>query len=777
MVERFVDFIHSKMRFNIILFTIIAAAMGFLGFTYMKVNPDLTGLVSKNSPSYRKLIQFLTEKSSNNILTVVLHTGGKLEKGKETLKKLMNEFIKTGYVKKVMRFDNPELFIKYGVFSGNAGEISPLINAIKNGFSSMSPTDFRMWKDVGIALGKITRYVENYEKRSGFNEYILVSPDKNAIVMNFALRIDITDVNVTSQAVETLKSISDRIEKEAGQEIDFTGSPMVTYESTKAVKRDFVFTTIFSLIAISFLLYITLGNMSGVAYLFISMVIAMSISMGMFFLVFKEINIITSFINAMILGLGIDFGVHIMTKFNHFLLKGTESVKALKGAMKETLKPSFFSALTTVSAFLTMLMSKSPAFEQMGAMASMGIAVYFIVMYIFLPSLLLMKHGRVHEFKLYDLSIRFLDFMRKKRPAFVGFLVVSLILSYFGYLNISNFWYTPPGLVPTNSESYRTWGFLEKEFPGFGVGEIALGTRNFNNLEKLTEKLKSSPYISSVTSLTTVLEGFSEKSAKEVSKYYSPLSEVVRNPFLITILRRIGIYKQTLEMLKLVKEANNFSMIINEMKKDLPMFFIKFRNTLYFLAYAKSGVDLYSNNNLKRVYDYLEKNFKGYEFLGYPALLYKLMGDMRNVISKVIIFIGIMIISIILLSTFSLSTTLKMGFVITLFTVSTFGILYFMGIRASFMTLLVIPVMFGIGVDGMIHINHMMGHPRESLIKTEKAVSVSILTTAIAFGSLAFSRGRLLREFGISVATALVMSFLLTIFVFLPMISKRRDEP
>ena len=773
MVEKFVNLIHSKIKLNITLFLIAASILGYVGFRYMKVNPDLTGLVSANTPEYKKMIKFLNEKSSNNILTVVLHTGGKVEKGKETLKKLMNEFQKTGYIKEVMRFDNPELFIKYGVFSGNPSLISPMISSVKNGVYG-NPTDFRMWKSLGLILGKLTQYVEDYEKRSGFNEYILISPDKNAIVMNFMLKSEITNVSDTSKAIEKLKSIANKIESESGQKINFTGAPMSTYESTKAVKQDFVFTTMFSLTVISFLLYITLGNVAGVVYLFLSMLVAMAISMGIFYWVFGEINIITSFINAMILGLGIDFGVHIMTKFNHFTLKGLEQLEALRESLRETLKPSFYSALTTVSAFLTMLASDSPAFSQMGLMASIGIGVYFLVMYIFLPSLLLMKKGRVHEFKLYDLSIRYLDFARRKKPVFAGFLIVSLVLSYFGILNISVFWYTPPGLVPKNSESYRTWKFLEKEFPGFGIGEIVVGTKDFSKLNDLTEKLKENPYISSVTSLTTVLEGFSEKSAKEISRYYGPLKEVIRNPFLVTILRRIGIYKQTLEMIKLVRESSNFDMILNEMERDLPMFFMKYGKDTYYLAYAKPSVDLYINNNLKIVYDNLKKNFRGYELLGYPAILYKLMGDMKNALSEVIFLIGGMIILIILLSTLSLRTTLNMLVVIVLFTVASFGILYFMDIRASFMTLLVIPIMFGIGVDGMIHLNHIVGHPRESLIKTEKAVSVSILTTAIAFGSLAFSRGRLLREFGISVAIALIMSFLLTIFLFLPMIDKRR---
>ncbi len=750
--------------------------LGIFGFTKIGVNPDLTGIVPEKNSEYKKLISFLREKSSSNVLIVVLHSSGMVDKGKEALKKLMDEFLKSGYVKEALRFDTPEIFVKYGIFiSGGREGITNILEVMNKGVTKKSPADFGLWRGLGTALKKLEDYAEGYIRRKGFNEYVLVSPDGNAMVMNFALKVDVTNVEQNVEAVENLKKISERIEGEYGFEIDFTGSPMSTYESHKAVKTDFLFTTVFSLASISVLLYLTIGGFLNVAYLFLSMLVAMSLSMGSYYFIFGEINIVTSFINAMILGLGIDFGIHILTRFTHFAKKLEDTSEALQRSFEETLHPSLFSALTTIAAFITTSFSGSKAFIQMGLMASMGIGIFFITMYIFLPSLLIMKRGKSRDFKLYDFVVRSVDHIRKRNGAFVTVLILSLFLGYWGFENFKNFWYTPPGLIPETSESYRTYKFLEREFPGFGTGDVVLGVTDFESLKKITDKLREDPMFSKVTSIVTIFEGLSKKSAEKFSRYYGPLSEVIRNPLLATLLRKVGVYQETLEMLKIVREAGNFEKIMREIEKDLPMFFFEYNGNRYYLIYAKSNLPIYENNNLKRVYDHLNSSYSDAEFFGYSALLYRLMETIRKVITKIIFMIGATVFIIILASTLSLSETLKMVFVMILFVFSTLGLIYFWHIRVSFMTLLVVPIMIGIGVDAMIHLSHSVKKSRETIVKTEKAVSISTLTTALAFGSFSFSRGQLLREFGISVAAGLLVSLILAIFVFLPMVD-RRDE-
>ncbi|MCD6450218.1 MAG: RND transporter, partial [Thermotogaceae bacterium] len=140
------------------------------------------------------------------------------------------------------------------------------------------------------------------------------------------------------------------------------------------------------------------------------------------------------------------------------------------------------------------------------------------------------------------------------------------------------------------------------------------------------------------------------------------------------------------------------------------------------------------------------------------------------------IYIIAFIFGILIISVRKFYPSLQMVLITILGIITAFGVVSFMGIHVSFMTLLMVPIMIGIGIDGMIHIYHTVQTEKESIIQTEKAVSISLLTTIIAFGSFALAKGGLLKEFGICVSIGLFLSLILPLFVFLPMIERRKEK-
>ncbi len=758
-----------KARKRTITLTLISALfLGFLGFFKIGINPDLTGIAPENREYYREQVEFLKKKLVSNVLTVALYTNGEIERAKEVLKTLKREFEKSGYISEALRFDTPEIFIKYGIFSLKPGGLNEILERFKNlKFLEQSVIDFRFWRNMGTIFGTVIDYLEDYASRKGFNEYILVSPEGDMIIMNFSLKAPVTDVGAMVEAMDDLISIRDRLEKEYGFKIAFTGGPMATYESNNQVRRDFVITTFFSIVSISLVLYLTLGNVAIVGYLFLSMIVAMSISLGVFYLLFKEINIVTSFVNAMILGLGIDYGIHLATRVSDKMSKGVDRGRALEEAFEETVKPSSISALTTASAFATLAFVNSPAFIQMGVMSSVGVGVFFFVMMTFFPALVRGSIGRCKVMRSYDSFIRSMEYLRRRRVAPVFLIVVAGVLSYFGYLNMRNYWYTPPGLIDEYSESSRTYMDIKSRFENFGLGDVIIAVDRIEDLEPVSEDLERSGLFSEITSLVNLVGNISQMKAEKVLGLYGSLVSVVSDPVLSAVFRRVGMYQQVIEMLRVVRESKDFSAVVNEIEKDLPMFFYKSGKKRYILMYASSKKDLYSENNIKTVFEYLER--KGYKTFGYPALFYRVMEDTRNYIWSASLLISVTILLIILLSVRSFVMSLLMLGLVIVATTSTFGLVSFWKIHASFMTLTIIPILVGIGIDGMVHMFHTVLRGSRDMLRTEKAVSLSTVTTILAFGSFVIAKGKLLREFGISVSVGLIASFIMAVFVFLPL--------
>ncbi len=776
MVDKFVDFVIKRKKLIISSILILTAVMGTLGFLFIGINPDLTDIVPKSKENYKMLVDFLKSKATSNVLTVALYTQGDVEGGKEALKTLKKEFEKTPYIKETMRFDVPELLIKYGIFTLKSGNIRDILNYFEKLRSTFNQAavDFRFWKNMGLILNKVNAYIENYVKRKGFNEYIMVSPSGDLIIMNFLLKALVTDVGGTVEAVKALRKIAKSIQNRYGYTIKLTGGPVFTYESHIQVRKDFAYTTMLSLLFISLLLYLTLGSLRTVAYLFLSMLSAMAITVGAFYFIFGEINIITSFVNAMVIGLGIDFGIHLTTRLNARLRGKMELEEAIKHSIEETIAPSLISAATTASAFLVMLFSGSPAFSQMGIMASLGIAIFFAVMFLFIPALYSFGKMRPKVFHAFELFIRIVDIWRKRKIPVVVLIMIALALSYFGFMNISNYWYTPPGLAPSNSEAQKTFEDIRRSFKSLGLGDIVIAVKDFSELYKTENILKKDPLFSKTSSVIDIVGDLSKETAKKIREFYGDIFYVVKDPILSALFRKVGIYQEMIEMLKVVENSKSFSSILNELKKDLPMFFYDYEGKTYNLIYLQTRRDLYSNNMIKIVFDDLLKKVPKKSVLGYAMLFYNVMEDIQKSITEITVFISIVILLIVLVGSRSLKSSFFMLVVLILSIFTTFGMAYFLGIHSTFMTLLVIPIMIGIGVDSMIHLNHTVSTGKEDITRTEKAVSISMFTTIVAFGSFALARGKLLKEFGSTVAIGLFVSLVLSIFLFLPMIERRR---
>ncbi|MFW3146268.1 MAG: efflux RND transporter permease subunit [Thermoplasmatota archaeon] len=89
---------------------------------------------------------------------------------------------------------------------------------------------------------------------------------------------------------------------------------------------------------------------------------------------------------VLIIGLGIDYGIHLTMRYREEIRKGKtvkESIKAMSGSVGMALLLATF---TTVFAFLSNLFSPVGIITQFGVMAAVGILSSFFIMLVFVPS-------------------------------------------------------------------------------------------------------------------------------------------------------------------------------------------------------------------------------------------------------------------------------------------------------------------------------------------------------------------------------------------------------
>src|SRR6185436_16611705 len=91
----------------------------------------------------------------------------------------------------------------------------------------------------------------------------------------------------------------------------------------------------------------------------------------------------------MLIGLAIDFGVHLVTRYEEELRHGKSEQDALGKAMVFTGQGIFTGAMTTAGAFIAMAFTNFKGIQEMGIICGGGLVICLIPMMTMLPVLLL----------------------------------------------------------------------------------------------------------------------------------------------------------------------------------------------------------------------------------------------------------------------------------------------------------------------------------------------------------------------------------------------------
>lgn len=119
------------------------------------------------------------------------------------------------------------------------------------------------------------------------------------------------------------------------------------------------------------------------------LVVGIGYTMGFTTLVVGHLNILTITFVPILIGLAIDFGVHLVTRYEEELRHGLAEEEAIKRALVFTGQGIFTGAFTTAGAFLAMGLTDFRGIQEMGIICGGGMLVCLIPMLTMLPVLLL----------------------------------------------------------------------------------------------------------------------------------------------------------------------------------------------------------------------------------------------------------------------------------------------------------------------------------------------------------------------------------------------------
>lgn len=354
-----------------------------------------------------------------------------------------------------------------------------------------------------------------------FGETYMLSPNKDMILIfiepTFNMMIEPAELIISVDGIEKIiKETSTQYGVTAG----LTGSIVLGRDEYKAFTSDTWTVSILALIGIFILFVISFRMWVSPLLAILTVIMGVTWAMGFSSFLVEYLSMMTAMMSVILIGLGIDFSVHIISGYTEKRNQGLD----VRISMQETLLrfgPGIITGgITTGLAFLTLLISETVGMREMGIIAGLGIIFTMLATIIILPTMLVIRERLLKNFNTSlppkDVSYPFLGriavFTAKYRwnmgilfLLITGFLfnrAVNMSVDY-NYLNME----------PVGLESIK---LQEKLIEAFDLSSdfVMFTTDNLDDARKLTRQareMETTGWVESISDYLPDPDGLEEQ--------------------------------------------------------------------------------------------------------------------------------------------------------------------------------------------------------------------------------------------------------------------------
>lgn len=291
----------------------------------------------------------------------------------------------------------------------------------------------------------------------------------------------------------------------AGVRADLTGLPALAVEEQALVQLGLLQSSLWSGAAILVLCLVMLRSLRQTVLTLVPLVSGLALTLGAVYWIYGYLNLITSSFVSTLLGLGIDFGVHMMHRFNEQRRGGSDVAGSIREALLHTGPPILIGALVTVLAFLTTLGSDFTAYAELGVITAVGLGFVVLTTLFVLPSLLKLagRTGLAAVKKEPPGVRRLVGFVSRARGALVAFAVLAAVGGGWGLSRIDfNGRYFD--FLPRSSEGVRALEALEHD-PLTSPIYANVAAEGVEEARRVAAALRALPEVAGVQTATDLL--------------------------------------------------------------------------------------------------------------------------------------------------------------------------------------------------------------------------------------------------------------------------------
>jgi predicted RND superfamily exporter protein len=238
--------------------------------------------------------------------------------------------------------------------------------------------------------GKIPSSLRSVKSLAAQNEMIeqqlsaYISDDYTLSVVRLSLLADLDEEEVVAELREVI-----RVAQPPGMTVEISGDPVTSVTMRALAEETMQRTSTVSLALIIIILVLLFFSFKYGLIPLLTILLGTVWTYGVLYLIGFEITPMTSGALAMIMGIGIDFGIQVTKRFQ-FELRTYEREEAMVNTLCNVFFPMLITTIAAVTGFLCLSLGELPMMKDMGKMLAAGVSCCMVAALTVVPAILVL---------------------------------------------------------------------------------------------------------------------------------------------------------------------------------------------------------------------------------------------------------------------------------------------------------------------------------------------------------------------------------------------------
>ncbi len=610
---------------------------------------------------------------------------------------------------------------------------------------------------------------EDFTLKDGF----LLSKDEQHILLFITPKYPSSETDKNTSFSTALYQIQEQLNTQYKGKVrsEYFGAALVAVANANQIKSDIQFTVGIALTLLLVILVFFYRKLTVPIVLFLPTLFGGLVSVAILYLLRGKISAISLGIGSVLLGVTLDYSLHILTH-----IRNNKSIKSLYVDVAPSI---LMSSLTTASAFLCLLFIKSQALQDLGIFAAISVLGASIFALLLIPQIYSSKESGTNKSNILD---RIASYKIHKNKIVLSGIILALMISIFTYnkvvfnTDIAKMNYEPKALLNARNNLEKLTDLGSKSIYAAAYGndlETALQTND--NIYKILKESKLKGNLKNFSSIGALVASQKKQNEKiqRWKEFWNTNKILQTKNDLIVAGESLGFKPKTF---------NSFYKLLGKDFKSLSLEDYNAIDVLSISDFIGTKEDFTAVTSLIKVEtsedtEVIKRKLNNDQIIliDRQGMNEAFLGNLKNDFNRLIGYSVLVVLVLLLLFYKSFSITLVTGIPIFLTWFLTIGIMGLLHIEFNIFNIIISTFIFGLGVDYSIFItNGLLAENRtgERVMSTHKtSILLSVITTILGVGVLIFAKHPALYTISL-VSLVGILSAVLIAFTVQPLLFK-----